>query len=202
MFVNHAYDHILPVVTKDRVAVAHIAPASPTLRGDYVLADIDIVINAMRVQGIGSVPDINLTLPFSKADASGHTLIGTYLDGTRDGRGRVKTMVEAGMGGLFDDIHLNDIVTAPNLNNIFIWSLGNWSNDRHAGYYITEDGYMPSEALAIQSIKAHNPPTCGKSPYLTYPYTYTIYYIHKVIDEYTIIAQQVAYSISSSNIKN
>ncbi len=100
LFMNHAYDHILPVVTKDRVAAAHIAPASPTLRGDWILANIDLVINALRIQGVNSVPDINLTIPVSKVDASGHTLIGTYLDGTRDGRGKVKTMIEAGMGKL------------------------------------------------------------------------------------------------------
>jgi len=97
LFMNHAYDHILPVVTKDRVVAAHIAPASPTLRGDYVLANIDTVINLLRVQGITSVPANNLSLAFSKADVSGHTLIGTYLDGTRDGRGRVKTMIEGEM---------------------------------------------------------------------------------------------------------
>lgn len=100
LFVNHAYDHILPVVTKNRVAVAHIAPASPTLRGDYLLADIDIVINAMRLQGLSSVPAGNLPLPFSKADASGHTLIGTYLDETREGRGKVKTMIKGEMDTL------------------------------------------------------------------------------------------------------
>lgn len=100
LFMNHAYDHILPVVTKDRVAAAHIAPASPTLRGDYVLTSIDLVINAMRVQGGLSVPDNNLTLNSSSADVSGHTLIGTYLDGTRAGRATIKTMIESAMGKL------------------------------------------------------------------------------------------------------
>ncbi|MDP3588421.1 MAG: hypothetical protein Q8R58_10250 [Sulfuricurvum sp.] len=97
LFMNHAYDHILPVVTKDRVAAAHIAPASPTLRGDYVLADIDLVINAMRVQGASSVLANNLSIPFSSTDVTGHTLIGTYLDGTRAGRATIKTMIESAM---------------------------------------------------------------------------------------------------------
>jgi len=100
LFMNHAYDHILPVVTKDRVAAAHIAPASPTLRGDYVLANIDLVINALRIQGANSVPDNNLDINTSRVDVSGHTLIGTYLDGTRDGRTKVKTMIERGIGKL------------------------------------------------------------------------------------------------------
>ncbi len=100
LFMNHAYDHILPTVTKDRVAAAHIAPASPTLRGDYILADIDLVINAIRIQGVTSVPDNNLGSPCVQSDVSGHTLIGTYLDGTRDGRGKIKAMIEVAMGKL------------------------------------------------------------------------------------------------------
>lgn len=98
LFMNHGYDHIIPTVGKDRVAAAHIAPASPTLRGDYVLANIDLVINALRAQGVNSVPDNNLDINVSKIDYSGHTLISTYLDPSRDGRGRVKTMIDAAMG--------------------------------------------------------------------------------------------------------
>lgn len=100
LFMNHAYDHILPVVTKDRVATAHIAPASPTLRGDWVLANIDLVINALRIQGVNSAPDNNLDINASRVDVSGHTLIGTYLDPTRDGRAKVKMMIEMAMGKL------------------------------------------------------------------------------------------------------
>lgn len=87
LFMNHAYDHILPTVGVDRVAAAHIAPASPTLRGDYVLANIDLVINALRIQGVNSVPDNNLDINALRVDVSGHTLIGTYLDPTRERTG-------------------------------------------------------------------------------------------------------------------
>lgn len=98
LFMNHAYDHILPVVTKERVAVAHIAPASITINGDYVLTNIDLVINALRVQGGLAVPSNNLPpMPSSSDDVSGHTLIGTYLDGTRVGRASIKTMIEVAM---------------------------------------------------------------------------------------------------------
>ncbi|MDP3465786.1 MAG: hypothetical protein Q8R86_08465 [Sulfuricurvum sp.] len=100
LFMNHAYDHILPTVGADRVKAAHIAPASPTLRGDYVLANIDLVINALRIQGVTSVPVNNLDINASRVDVSGHTLIGTYLDPTRDGRGQVKTMIVGEMGKL------------------------------------------------------------------------------------------------------
>ena len=78
LFLNHAYDHIVPTVTASSVQAVHIAPASPTLRGEYVLADIDLVINGLRVQGLTSVPPVNLIMPVSTADPTGHTLIGTY----------------------------------------------------------------------------------------------------------------------------
>jgi len=45
--------------------VVHVAPASPTLRGRYVLADIDVVINGLRLSGINSVQPINILLPTS-----------------------------------------------------------------------------------------------------------------------------------------
>jgi len=98
--VNQAYSHILPVVTKERVAAAHIAPASPALNGTYVLADIDYVINIMRFQGTSTVAENNLFIPHSSVDRMGHTLVGTYLDSTREGRARVKSMIEGEMDTL------------------------------------------------------------------------------------------------------
>lgn len=38
LFVNQAYVCVVPKLGKSSVAVVHIAPASPTVRGDYVLA--------------------------------------------------------------------------------------------------------------------------------------------------------------------
>ncbi len=35
--------------------MVHVAPASPSLRGEVVLADIDLVINALRVTGTRAV---------------------------------------------------------------------------------------------------------------------------------------------------
>lgn len=92
LFVNHAYDHIAPLASPRSVGVVHIAPASPTLRGGYELANIDLVINGLRL--IGSVPDINLNLSPSVSDLSGHTLIKTYLDGSRPGRARTKSLLD------------------------------------------------------------------------------------------------------------
>ena len=80
--------------------MVHIAPASITLRGEWLLADIDIVINGLRSQGVGSVPAVNLFLPTSRSDLSGHTLNGTYLDATRSGQQRVLSMSKTALDGL------------------------------------------------------------------------------------------------------
>lgn len=101
LFVNPAYDYVVTKTEASAVAAYHIAPASSTLRGPHRLADIDLVINALRVQGISTIPDINLTLPVRlRGDASGHQLVATYLDGTRPGRGIIKTDMESKLNGL------------------------------------------------------------------------------------------------------
>lgn len=92
LFVNQAYDYVAPKIGDSSVAVVHIAPASPTLRGAHVLADIDVVINSLRIQGLTSVPPVNLQLPFSRMDISGHTLEKTYLDRQRMSRELVQNM--------------------------------------------------------------------------------------------------------------
>lgn len=100
LFVNPAYDYAKTKLSTESVAVSHIAPASPTLRGPHVLADIDLVINGLRTFGWSTVPPINLTLPAADKDLSGHTLIDTYLDARRPGRARVKQMAEQSLGAL------------------------------------------------------------------------------------------------------
>jgi hypothetical protein len=97
--VNQAYDHIMPVVGATGVKVVHIAPASPTLRGQYERATIDLVINGLRLAtGFGTIADVNLTLVPSASDPSGHTLVGTYLDGTRPGRAQTESADERVLG--------------------------------------------------------------------------------------------------------
>lgn len=100
LFVNKGYDHIVSTLGADSVKVVHIAPASPTLRGEHVLADIDLVINGLRIQGLDSVPPVTIALPFSSADLSGHTLADTYLDVSRAARGDIKTLVGDAMSSL------------------------------------------------------------------------------------------------------
>jgi hypothetical protein len=103
LFVNRAYESLLDRYIDPYMAgVVHIAPASPTLSAgaEYVLADIDLVINGLRVQGATSVPPVNINLPASTNDLSGHTLVGTYLDPARAARARVLTMVQKVLGEL------------------------------------------------------------------------------------------------------
>jgi len=100
LFVNRAYDYAMTKVPAASVAVAHVAPASPTLRGEHLLADIDMVINGLRLSGATSVPAVNLSLPFSSADASGHMFEATYLDAARAGRAKVKTLIDTPMQAL------------------------------------------------------------------------------------------------------
>jgi hypothetical protein len=94
LFVNQAYDYIQPIVGSTRVKAVHIAPASPTLRGQWVLADIDVIINGLRAaNGLNSVPAVNLDIPTSSADISGHMLVDTYLDPTRAGRAATELLL-------------------------------------------------------------------------------------------------------------
>lgn len=103
LFANHAYDFIVAKIGAGSVKVVHVAPASPTLRGDDALAFIDLVINGLRIQGATSVPPTNISvseLPASLSDASGHTLVGTYLDPSRGGRTRVKSLIDVALDAL------------------------------------------------------------------------------------------------------
>lgn len=87
LFVNAAYDYAVSQTSSESVKVVHIAPASPSLNGSHVLADLDLVINGLRV--VGSVPSITNTIPGyllrapginGKRDALGHGLIEIYIN--------------------------------------------------------------------------------------------------------------------------
>ena len=100
LFVNSAYDALMRFKPEAKAQVVHVAPASPTLRGDYVLADIDGVINLLRVTGLNSVPSINVNLPTSSADASGHGFEPTYLDKNRAAYARTLGMITTSLDAL------------------------------------------------------------------------------------------------------
>lgn len=87
LFLNKAYDYVVsnPNYTEQNVSALHVAPASSTLRGEHVLANIDAVINGLMLTGINSVPPVTVYLPVSHllTDPSGHMFIETYLNGSQ-----------------------------------------------------------------------------------------------------------------------
>jgi hypothetical protein len=97
LFVNAAYKGFLATpnfMQVKKIKVVHIAPASPTLSGSYyMLADIDFVINGLRLSGANSVPPANISLPLSSADKTGHSFEGTYMDTTRNAYEGVKSVI-------------------------------------------------------------------------------------------------------------
>jgi hypothetical protein len=83
LFMNAAYNYAVAKAAAGSVKAVHIAPASPTLNGPYTLANLDVVINALRITG--TVPDINVYIPGlllrpPPSDPSGHELVATYLN--------------------------------------------------------------------------------------------------------------------------
>ena len=100
LFVNRAYDDLLASRSGVVAQVVHVAPASPTLRGEYTLADIDVVINGLRATGMNSVPTISISLPFSSSDRSGHSFEPTYLDKSRAADANIRQKLEASLNAL------------------------------------------------------------------------------------------------------
>jgi hypothetical protein len=88
LFVNAAYNYVRGQgVPEESVRVVHIAPASPLLNGNHVLADLDLVINGLRV--FGSVASITDFIPGyllrppgvnGKRDVLGHGLLEIYIN--------------------------------------------------------------------------------------------------------------------------
>lgn len=87
LFVNAAADYARSKTSTNAVQVVHVAPASPTLRGGHVLADLDLVINGLRL--VGSVASITNFIPgyllrpaglSGKKDPLGHGLLEIYVN--------------------------------------------------------------------------------------------------------------------------
>lgn len=93
LFVNAAYDGLKASRPTSQAQVVHVAPASPTLRGDYILSGNDFVILGLNTLGLTSVASYNIIVPPSAQDASGHMLEATYLDTTRNAYARIREMV-------------------------------------------------------------------------------------------------------------
>ena len=93
LFVNSAYDALLAAKPNAEAKVVHVAPASPTLRGEHILADIDLVINGLRTTGINTVPPANIAMPTSSRDVTGHGFEPTYMDKARNAYARTKQLI-------------------------------------------------------------------------------------------------------------
>ncbi|MGI4777884.1 MAG: hypothetical protein ACRYGA_07140 [Janthinobacterium lividum] len=100
LFANAAFDGLRSSHPDTHSRTVHVAPASPSLRGDYGLSSFDLVINGLRAQGITSVQTANWTIPFGLTDASGHAFNETYLDPAREGRAKVKALVDSALASL------------------------------------------------------------------------------------------------------
>lgn len=113
LFLNNAYNKVVsqPNYSPQNVAAIHVAPASVQLSGEYVLADIDAVINGLRLSGYNSVPPNNVELPISHlvADPSGHTFIGTYLNRSLPALGQIKNKLYSAM----DALHIPEREVSP-----------------------------------------------------------------------------------------
>jgi hypothetical protein len=107
LFVNAAYNYVRTKVSSESVKVVHIAPASPSLNGNHVLADLDLVINGLRVLGsVASVTDLipgYLLRPAGvngKKDPLGHGLIEIYINQSLDISKRVRSYIEEALNTL------------------------------------------------------------------------------------------------------
>lgn len=87
LFMNAAYQHATSKAPAEAVKAVHIAPATAMLSGPHTLADLDLVINGLRLTG--RVPPITDQIPRigsrqpgvnGKTDALGHGLQEIYLN--------------------------------------------------------------------------------------------------------------------------
>ena len=108
LFVNSAYNHTILKAPIDSVKVIHIAPASATLNGEHTLADLDLVINGLRVTG--SVPAITDDIPnylsrpasiiSGKKDILGHGLLEIYINQELDISRKIYEQINTALSSL------------------------------------------------------------------------------------------------------
>lgn len=105
LFVNTAYDAVLPATSNDAMKVVHVGPASATARGPYTTGTIDVVIaGLLRLGTAGGVLPPNWTLPPTHlaVDASGHTFLSTYLSPSLTSAGKIEGDIRLKMDTLED----------------------------------------------------------------------------------------------------
>jgi len=103
VFLDGAFDYSLAKVGAASVKAVHVAPPSTDLRGDYTLADRDLVIEALRA--LGTVPDSNVRLPERRPstppyDRYNDSLAATYLHPAFDPVVQITTQVQAALAAL------------------------------------------------------------------------------------------------------
>jgi hypothetical protein len=107
LFVNAAHEYALAKVGAVAVQVVHVAPASPTAHGDHTLANLDLVINGLRL--LGEVPTVTDAIPGylrrppglnGNKDLLGHGFLEIYLNPSLDTSRRVKQQIDEAMMSL------------------------------------------------------------------------------------------------------
>jgi hypothetical protein len=87
LFANAAYDYAVAKVGENSVRTIHIAPPTSVLKGPHVLADLDIVINALNI--ITDIPSVTHSInnflvrhagSNGKKDILGHGFVEIYIN--------------------------------------------------------------------------------------------------------------------------
>lgn len=108
LFLNQAYDFAKSDIGEDSVKAVHIAPASPILNGEHTLANLDIVIDALRLTG-GFVPAVTNSIPAytnrppglnGKRDLLGHGILEIYLNPSLSISSRIETHIDDAINSL------------------------------------------------------------------------------------------------------
>jgi hypothetical protein len=104
LFANAAYDYTKSKIGEQAVKVVHVAPPTSSLRGVYILADKDIVINLLR-----GTPNYTDIIPgyFSrpagknnKKDFNGHGFVEIYINAKLDISSSVKTHIDNALSSI------------------------------------------------------------------------------------------------------
>lgn len=108
LFAVPAYDYAVSKTKQSAVKVVHIAPASPTLRGPHILADLDLVINGLRLAG-GNVASVTNLIPGyaerpagvnKQKDVLGHGMLEIYINQQLEISKAVKNEIDTALAEL------------------------------------------------------------------------------------------------------
>lgn len=135
--MNAAYDYTVSKSSPDNVKVVHVAPASPTLNGEYTLADLDVVINGLRA--LGEVPSNTDSIPIflqreaglnGRKDTLGHGFIEIYLNPYLSTFDRVVSHIESAISTV--------IAPAAQVSGGFFTTTLTWDGSGDVDLHVTE----------------------------------------------------------------